>query len=169
MKRTELKRKTELRRKSAPRRSQPKRDWTAARAKVEHAACRLCAPDENCGPVEAAHVIGRECDRPNACGQCRGAGLISNGTTFDGSDPYALGPCSRCHGSGVTTTLYVHPDSVIPLGSGHHKLYDAHSVDVLPVLTLEEQVRAVEDAGGIELARQRTCPSQYPRTERVGE
>lgn len=161
--RSELKRKTELRsysglkRTTGPKRSQPKRDWSAARAKVEHAACRLCAPDESCGPVEAAHVIGRECDRPPRCRVCNGTG----------SD---VSWCAACRNKGfLMNVLYVDPDSVIPLGSGHHKLYDAHEVDVLPVLTLEEQIRAVEDAGGIELARQRTCPSQYPRTERVGE
>lgn len=60
-----------------------------------------------------------------------------------------------------TKTLWVNPDAVIPLCRAHHDLYDGHQVDVLPVLTLEEQLRAVEDAGGIELARRRTCPTAY--------
>ncbi len=52
-------------RKSGLRRSQPKRDWKDARAKVEiEAVCRYMAPDTDpCqGPLEAAHIIGREHD-----------------------------------------------------------------------------------------------------------
>lgn len=165
MKRTALKRKTELRRRGSPKRSQPKRDWSAARTKVEHAACRLCAPDENCGPVEAAHVIGRECDRVE--GPCRcGHPIEDHDAELGMCDHYDMGGGPCCLNYRPAKALYVHADAVIPLGSGHHKQYDAHEVDVLPVLTLEEQVRAVEDAGGIELARQRTAPLAY-RTERV--
>jgi hypothetical protein len=59
------------------------------------------------------------------------------------------------------TRLWVDPDAVIPLCRDHHTAYDSHELDVLAVLTLEEQLRAVEDAGGIELARVRTCPTAY--------
>ncbi len=49
----------------------------------------------------------------------------------------------------------VHPDSVAPLCKDHHRRYDARRLDLLPYLTVEEQVRAVADAGGLELARKR--------------
>jgi hypothetical protein len=118
-------------RKKPMRRSQPKRDWTDARAKIDHAICRLCA--EANPYVEAAHVIGRAHDRPKHEG---------------------------------TQTLWVNPDAVIPLCRPHHRAFDAHEIDVLSVLTLEEQLRAVEDAGGIELARIRTAPTAYGHTTR---
>jgi hypothetical protein len=42
------------------RRSQPKRDWTDARAKVEReGVCRVCGSEYE---LQAAHVIGRHCD-----------------------------------------------------------------------------------------------------------
>lgn len=50
---------------------------------------------------------------------------------------------------------YVHPDSVVPLCSEHHRLYDERRLDLLPHATLEEQIRAIEDAGGIVAAYER--------------
>lgn len=53
------------------------------------------------------------------------------------------------------------PDLIIPLcstikgGVGCHDDYDAHRLDVLPLLTVDEQVAAVRAAGGIERARGR--------------
>jgi hypothetical protein len=67
---------------TSPRRSQPRRDWTGARAKVENeACCRRCGGTYR---LEAAHVIGREVDRDAAyvvlavrivplCNYCHGA------------------------------------------------------------------------------------------------
>lgn len=52
-------------------------------------------------------------------------------------------------------TLYVHPDSVLPLCREHHLLYDTHRLDLMPYCKLKEQVRAVEDAGGIMSAMSR--------------
>lgn len=158
--RTALERRTPLergpgpRRKSAPRRTQPERDWTEALYKVEDACCRLCDDTR----VDAAHVIARACDRPSKCEWCGGRGWLH---AIEGAKPVTN--CHRCNATGYTSTLYVHPDSVIPLCRAHHTAYDDHQVDVLPVLTLEEQLRAVEDAGGIENARRRTAPSQYRR------
>lgn len=43
--------------------------------------------------------------------------------------------------------LYVHPDSVVPLCRIDHQLYDAHKLNILPVLTLGEQLKAVELVG----------------------
>ena len=58
-------------------------------------------------------------------------------------------------------TLYVHPDSIVPLCEVCHGEYDHHEIDLLPHVFLAEQVRAVEDMGGIELARKRLAPSAY--------
>ena len=100
-----------------------KRDWSAARAKVEaEGRCRAC---KRLGRVEAAHVIGRASDARTGA------------------------------------LRVVHQDSVIPLCSTCHYEYDAHERDVLPLLTLDEQVQAVRDAGGLELARVRTAPLAY--------
>lgn len=52
-------------------------------------------------------------------------------------------------------TAYVNPDSIVPLCRPHHELYDQHAMDLLPYLSLAEQLQAVTDAGGIELARKR--------------
>lgn len=56
--------------------------------------------------------------------------------------------------------LYVDPDSIVILCgpfSEHkcHPRYDAHEISILNVLTEAEQVKAVQDAGGIEAARRR--------------
>lgn len=47
--------------------SQPKRDWTLARAKIteESGRCRICKSAEE---VQAAHIVGREFDRYYADG-----------------------------------------------------------------------------------------------------
>lgn len=121
-------------------RKQPKRDWTEARAKVEHEeVCRLGRDDYCEGKLEAAHVIGRSCD--------------------------AFTPLSYDEDGNLriiaTSRLEVAPDRVIPLCTRHHRLYDAHEVDCLHVLTLAEQLQAVADSGGLELARKRLAPSQY--------
>jgi hypothetical protein len=58
-------------------------------------------------------------------------------------------------------TVYVEPESVVPLCPEHHKAYDAHALDLLPFLRAPEQLRAVKDYGLIETARRRLCPSEY--------
>jgi len=58
-------------------------------------------------------------------------------------------------------TLWVNPDSVVPLCPDHHREYDAHQLDLLPYMPLAEQFNAVEAAPGLELARKRLCPSAY--------
>lgn len=130
-----------MQRKGAPKRSQPRRYWKDARGKVEdEGRCRLYRHDLGCaGPLEAAHVIGREHD-PHM-------GLVPGVGGYD---------------------LYVRPVSVVPLCRVHHDRYDGRSqpwIDLLPALTLDEQLAAVEDVGGIELARRRLCPTAY-RVER---
>jgi hypothetical protein len=58
-------------------------------------------------------------------------------------------------------TVYVEPESVVPLCPEHHKQYDAHALDLLSYLQSPEQIRAVSDYGSIEIARRRLCPSEY--------
>lgn len=131
MKRSPLKQRTPMKKR------QPKRDWTAARAKMEQEAiCRCWHGYGECrGKFEAAHVIGRAVD------------LV----------PSVGGP-KHLYGE---PTYPVLPERIIPLCTRHHRLYDAHELDILPALTLEEQLQAVSDAGGLENARVRTAPSQY--------
>lgn len=82
--------------------------------------------------LEAAHVMGRKHDEPKTPG---------------------------------SKTLYVKPERVVPLcgpfPAGCHGDVDHHRVDLLPYLTKEEQVQAVQDAGSIETARVRLAPSAY--------
>ena len=145
MKRTELKRRTPLargegpKRKSAPRPSQPKRDWTEARAKVEREeVCRL-GRDGGCeGRLEAAHIVGRDRDQ------------------FPPADRTEWTPFEP---------LFVAPDRIVPLCTRHHRLYDAHQVDLLGFLTPWEEAQAVLDSDGLELARRRLAPNAYNRQE----
>lgn len=82
--------------------------------------------------AEAAHIIGRSHDEPKTPG---------------------------------SKTLYVKPERIVPLccvpDRRCHERYDAHALDLLSYLTLDEQVQAVRDAGGIESARRRLCPSEF--------
>lgn len=123
-------------------RKQPRRDWTRARAKVEaEGRCRLHRLGDCCGYLEAAHVVAREHDRLSP-------------------DQEAMRP------KGSDVVWPVRPDRVIPLCGFHHEAYDDHTVDVLPVLSLDEQLRAVRDAGGIALALRRlTGDRNYDRRE----
>ena len=59
-------------------------------------------------------------------------------------------------------TLWVNPDSVVPLCPADHELYDSHRIDILPYLTRAEQVQVVKDLG-LENARIRTAPLAYPK------
>ena len=108
-----------------------KRSWDAAIAKVEEEGrCRVCG---DTGFLNAAHVIGRK------------------------HDAEVIGPKGG-------KSRYVHPDSIVPLCGAFsenfcHGEYDQRRLDLLPYLNLYEQIRAVEDAGGIELARNRICGS----------
>ena len=59
--------------------------------------------------------------------------------------------------------LYVHPDNVAPLCSHCHYGLDHSELDVLPYLTLDEQLHVVKTLGGIESARRRLAPTDYDR------
>lgn len=115
------------------------RDWSDARAKIEEeGACRACGRNQYNARIEAAHTIGREHDQQLMHGTCEGAG------------------CAGCNQHGVVK--WVNPDDVIPLcgpatstGTCHGKQH-AHLLDLLPILSPEEQVRAVQVTGSIATA-----------------
>ncbi len=52
-------------------------------------------------------------------------------------------------------SMLVIPDAVVSLCPAHHRLYDSRLLNILPYLTQEEVVNAVESAGGIRAARRR--------------
>lgn len=121
-------------------RTEPKRDWTDARAKVEEeGCCRICKRSDR--PLEAAHVLGREHDEPKMRMDPSTGELIP------------------------TRVLYVDPLRVFPacgpFPNGCHGDAEYRRINVLPYLTLEEQVQAVKDAGGIEPARIRLAPVEH--------
>lgn len=95
-------------------------------------------PCRNCGKrtrIELDHHCGRKHDKPEP----------------------------RKDGDGLTKTLWVDPDAVIPLCSDCHRLATAKQLDRLPLLTVGEQLYAVRALGGIELARVYLAPSAYGR------
>jgi hypothetical protein len=116
---------------SGLRRSQPKRDWADARAKVEEEGCCRICKRTD-RKLEAAHVLGREHDEPKSPG---------------------------------SATLYVHPDRIFPacgpFPDGCHGDVDHRRISSLPYLTLDEQLQAVRDAGGIAQARMRLEPVEH--------
>lgn len=143
MKQTPLQRHSPLKR-SATKRSQPRRDWRQAREKVtSERVCRVWRLGDCQGPVEAAHVIARSCDHLMALEEAAREVHYSGDVVRPGA------------------TLFVHPDRIVGLCSKHHRAYDRHALDVLSVLARHEQLQAVADAGGIELARKRLAPSAY--------
>ena len=96
---------------------------------------------------EARRKLERE-GRCRVCGEGPWSILEAAHTIGRQCDVEITGP-----GGGVS--LYVHPDSIVPLCKTHHMEYDARKLDLLPYLHIHEQARAVEDAGGIERARLR--------------
>lgn len=52
-------------------------------------------------------------------------------------------------------TLTVKPDSVVPLCQSCHEQFDSHRLDLLPYLSLDEQLDALRAAGGIVSAYER--------------
>lgn len=115
-------------------RTQPRRDWTAARTKVEtEEACRVCGSNVE---VQAAHIIERSRDKFHLDGSPRDGVWVVE----------AVRIVPLC---GPFSPLHCHVD------------FDAHAIDILQVLTLEEQVQAVRDAGSLVTAHQRTAPSSF--------
>jgi hypothetical protein len=110
--------------------SQPKRDWTEARAKVDaEGRCRFWrgGPSGLCvGRLEAAHIVGRHRDyfMPLSAYEDAGFRIIA------------------------AVSLEVAPERIVPLCAHHHDAYDAHELNLLGFLTAEEEAQAVLDAGG---------------------
>lgn len=86
-----------------------------------------------------------KCDRE---GRCRACGR---------PNPEAAHLWPRSMGGGQD------PDLILPLCRGCHELFDAHRLEVLGLLSLDEQLALVRAAKGIELARQRAVPNQSHR------
>lgn len=101
----------------------PKRDWTEARAKVEREG-RCRYCKSMIRPLEAAHLIGRAADS-----------------------------------KGKSNTITVKAMSIVPLcgpfgdSDSCHTKYDHHQLDILPYLTLEEEMQAVADAAALQGAK----------------
>lgn len=145
---TGLERKPGPKRKSAPKPTrQQKRDWSAARAKVDREGeCRLWGGRQGeCeGRLEAAHLIGRDRDSVPLIAQ--------------EGDGFRTGPVIR-----------VAPERIVPLCARHHGMYDRHEVDLLGRLHLVEELQAVADSrvgweSGIECSRRRLAPLAYKTT-----
>lgn len=126
-----------------------RRDWRDARDKVQREGrCRNCGATDR---IEAAHVSGRRHDRATPLHD-----LASGLLRADSPLPFLI---PRESGK----ALYVDPVDVIPLcgpatdSRTCHGQYDTGRLDVLPLLTVPEQVAAVIRLGGIEAARRRVC------------
>jgi predicted restriction endonuclease len=109
-----------------------RRDWTSARAKVE---------------VE---------------GECRSCG-IRDGARFMSADGFwARSRIEAAHLWPRSRGGSQEADGILPLCGDCHSRFDSHRLDVLGVLSLDEQIELVRQAGGIEQARIRSAPSAYP-------
>lgn len=78
---------------------------------------------------------------------CRACGSVQN--------IQAAHTIGREHDPKVEGGYYVQPDAVIPLCRECHQAYDAHKLDILALLTIDEQLVAVDAAGGIYRAYKR--------------
>jgi len=133
---------SKTRRRSTLRRSQPQRDWSAARAKVEaEDCCRICKKTSDEVKLEAAHILGREHDESRTLVSAEGGG-------FKGS-----------------TILFVNPLRIVPLcgpfPAGCHGDVDHNRINLVHYLTLDEQIQAVNDAGGIAPAFMELAPVSH--------
>lgn len=126
--------------------SGPPRDWSDARAKVEaEGRCRNCGRSGDEVKLEFDHAFGRRYDEPMPCKTCKGTARRLAGA----------GPCVRCGGTGLSKTLYVNPLAGVPLcgpeadpNSCHGKKH-RREIELLPLMTAEEQAYAVLKLGGI--------------------
>jgi hypothetical protein len=136
----------------------PKRFWDDARTKVDaENVCRGCGRSGDEVRLEFAHTIGRKYDDYKLCIVCDGSGRRLSGA----------GECKRCDGTGVSRTRYVDPASGLPLCGPNadpnscHGKQERGELDLLPLMTLEEQLYAVKKLEGIENARVILAPSAY--------
>lgn len=119
----------------------PKRDWTAARQKVDtEGHCRVCRRPRG---LEAAHIVGRESDYDPPL---RGLQKWQGGVVAPDRVVPLCGPATD-----VTTC---------------HGKQHAKRLDLLAYLNLLEQLQAVADAGGIAQAYTALVPSENPKRVR---
>ncbi len=86
-----------------------------------------------------------KCEREGRCRYC------------GGRDPQAAHLWHRGMGGGMEADL------IVPLCFYCHQRFDSHDIDILGLLSLDEQLALVRAAGSLERARQRVVPSEYRR------
>lgn len=130
--------------------SQPDRDWIDAREKVDAAGrCRVCGLD-----LAALAALGRSLEAAHTVGRTHDSRLIWRYP--DGKKAFV-----REHVQGGQVRLWVDPDDIVELCGPAtstdtcHGAYDGHRLDLLPLLTVDEQIAAVRAAGGIASAIRR--------------
>lgn len=121
-------------RKKPMRRSQPKRDWSEAEKK--RGRCRVCGHRY----TELAHTYSRFAQDELVVGP-RGGEVLK-------VKAVSVVPLCKEWMPGD------YPGNFIPY-AGCHKLYDQHKLDLLPHLTLEEQLEVVRAAGNLVTALRR--------------
>lgn len=101
-------------------------------------------------------------ERESACRVCASHNVVTDGRV---EAAHIIG---REHDrwDDALKAYWVDPDSIVPLCGLHHESYHARDLDLLPYLTIEEQLVAVDQAGGIYGAYRKTCPATFAR-ERV--
>lgn len=106
---------------------------------------------KRCWDDARAKVDGSLCRVESTADSCEGPIEAAHvlGRRYDFADPRS-----------TPSKLYVNPDRIVPLCRKHHRIYDAHALDLLGWLLRDEEVQAVRDAG-LENARVRLAPSQY--------
>lgn len=121
--------------------SQPKKDWSLARDKIEaEGCCRVCGSTRD---LQAAHTIGQTEQDIDQTGPRGGrTKLVPTNAVIPLCGPFS--------------------------GNNCHMRYDHRELDILGYLYLDEELEAVKAAGGIENARKRLYPTAYKKTkERV--
>lgn len=104
-------------------------------------------PMKSKAPARNWEAARAKVEREGACRYC--------GDTMMLEAAHVIGRKYDRPASEDSKTLLVRPDSVVVLCRRHHEAYDRRELDLMPYLHLVEQVRAVEDAGGIASANKR--------------
>lgn len=113
-------------------------DWEAARFKViREGKCRYCKISRRYANLEAAHTIGRK-DQDE----------LQRHATYQPGRP-------------LRVVRWVPPSAIVPLCAGInsnscHSLYDARKLDILDLITQEEQASAVAAVGIVRAVKRLT-------------
>ena len=95
-------------------------------------------------------------------GECRSCGVL-DGERYFGNIGLVVARLEAAHLWPRSRGGLQEPDGIVPLCGECHRLFDSHRLDLLSVLRPVEQTELVRQAGGIETARIRVLPSEYPR------